>query len=275
MRLVRIGVGSVSVKVGDFTGNAARLREVIEEARGQGVNLLVTPELGISGYSLEDRVWWPDIARRSWDAVQRLAEACDGISAFVGLPVHHESMMYNGAALLHNGEVRGLVLKKFLPTYSIFYEGRNWTAWHEGVTKINGVPAGDLVFRLPFGVVSAEICEDLWASKPPAQERVLAGAEIICNLSASPFTPRKNLQRSRLVRNAAENMACVYAYANLLGLDNSRLVFDGGGFVATPTAIVAEGPILSRSYSTLVSGVVNLDDVARARGENSTWRQVA
>ena len=275
MRLVRIGVAGVSVKVGDFAGNCARIEAIIEAARAKGCQLLVTPELCVSGYSLEDRVWWPDIARRSWQAVQRLAKACEGIHVFVGLPVHHDSMMYNGAALLADGAVHGLVLKKHLPTYSIFYEGRNWTAWHEGVTTINGVPAGDLVFRMPFGMVSAEICEDLWSAKIPAQGRVLAGAEIICNLSASPFTPRKNDQRRRLVRNAAEGLACVYAYSNLLGLDNSRLVFDGGGFLATPNGIVAEGTILEQSYWTLTTGVVNLDDISRARAENSTWRLYA
>lgn len=273
MRLVRIGVASVSVKVGDFAGNAERLRAVIEAAGEEGTHLLVTPELALSGYSLEDRVWWPDIARRAWDAVQELAARCHGITAFVGLPVHHDSMMYNGAALLHAGSVRGLLLKKFLPTYSIFYEGRNWTAWRQGVAAINGVPAGDVVFKLPFGLVSGEICEDLWSSKSPAQARVLAGAEVICNLSASPFTPRKNRQRRRLVLTSAQSLACVYAYANILGLDNSRLIFDGGGFLATPEGIVFEAPILQPEYWTLRTAVVDLDDVARARAENSTWRE--
>ncbi len=275
MRLVRIGVGSVSVKVGDFTGNAARLRALIAAARGQGCHLLVTPELALSGYSLEDRVWWPDIARRSWRTLLSLAEVCHGISVFIGLPVHHDSMMYNAAALLHDGLVRGLVLKKFLPTYSVFYEGRNWTAWSEGVTTINGVPAGDLVFRLPFGKVSAEICEDMWSPQTPAQNRVLAGAEIMCNLSASPFTPGKNLQRRRIVQTLAERLACVYAYANLLGLDNSRLVFDGGGFIASPNGLLAEGKTLSKEYWTLTTGIADLEEVGRARAENTTWRQYA
>jgi NAD+ synthase (glutamine-hydrolysing) len=275
MRLVRIGVAGVSVKVGDFAGNTARLREVVGAARDAGCNLVVTPELGISGYSLEDRVWWPDIARRAWDALEALAADTGDITVFAGLPVHHDSMMYNGAALLHDGAVRGIILKKFLPTYSIFYEGRNWTAWPEGSTTINGVPAGDLVFRTPHGAVSAEICEDLWSAKAPAQARVLAGAEIICNLSASPFTPGKNRQRRRLVLNAAEGLASVYAYANVLGLDNSRLVFDGGGFIATPDGVLVEAPILSHANWTLATGIVNLDDIARARAENSTWRQYA
>lgn len=275
MRLVRIGVGSVSVKVGDFTENARRLVAVIEEARRRGVHLLVTPELGISGYSLEDRVWWPDIAARSWRTLEEIAAQCENISVFVGLPVRIGSLMYNGAALIHNTRIMGIVLKKFLPTYSIFYEGRNWTAWNEGVTEVGGVPAGDLVFRLPFGAVSAEVCEDLWSAKSPAFARAVAGAEIICNCSASPFLPRKNVQRRRLVQNAAEHLACVYAYANLLGCDNCRLVFDGGGFIATPDGVAAEGPLLSREPWTLADGIVDLDDIGRARAENSTWRQGA
>lgn len=275
MRLVRIGVASISVKVGDFAGNCERLRAAIDAARDAHVHLLVTPELGVSGYSLEDRIWWPDIARRSWDALQDLAPACKGITVFVGLPVRLRSMMFNAAALIHDGDVKGCVLKKYLPTYSIFYEGRNWAAWNNGVADLHGVPAGDLVFRLPFGLVSAEICEDLWSANQPAHARVVAGAEIICNLSASPFTPRKNQHRRRLVEHAASSLACVYVYANLLGCDSSRLVFDGGGFVATPEGIAAEGELLSTAYWTLSTGIVDLDDISRARAENSTWRQAA
>lgn len=275
MRLIRIGSAAVSVKVGDFTGNLARLREAIAAAQEAGVHLLVTPELCLSGYSLEDRILWPDIARRSWTALHELAEHCGGISVWVGLPVQHRSMMYNAAALVHDGRVRGLVLKRFLPTYSIFYEGRNWAGWEAGVDTINGVPAGDLVFRLPFGMVSAEICEDMWAPNPPARERVLAGAEVICNCSASPFTPLKNDTRKRRVQQAAENYACVYAYANLLGLDNSRIVFDGGGLVVTPEGVQAEGDLLSTRPWTLTHAVVDLDEVKRFRSENTTWREYA
>jgi NAD+ synthase (glutamine-hydrolysing) len=275
MRLVRIGVAAVSVKVGDFAGNAGRLREVIGEAKAQGVHLLVTPELCLSGYSLEDRIWWPDIARRSWQSLLELADHCEDISVFVGLPVRIDAMMYNAAALIHDGSVRGLILKKYLPTYSIFYEGRNWAAWRSGTTEIHGVLAGELIFDLPYGKVSAEICEDLWSTNSPAHARVRAGAEIICNPSASPFTPLKNEQRRRLILGASNSLACVYAYSNLLGCDNSRLVFDGGGFIAGPDGVIAEGQVLSKEYWTLTTGIVNLDDVSRVRSENTTWRQEA
>ncbi|NUM54904.1 MAG: NAD(+) synthase [Candidatus Hydrogenedentes bacterium] len=272
MRLVRIGVAAVSVKVGDFAGNAARLKAIIAEAKRRKVHLLVTPELCVSGYSLEDRVWWPEISRRSWESLLDLAKACKGITAFFGLPVRIDSLMYNAAALVHDGKLRGVILKKYLPTYSIFYEGRNWTAWRRGVTEAGGVPAGDLVFDLPFGKVSAEICEDLWSTNSPAHARARAGAEIICNASGSPFTPLKNEHRRKLILGASSSLACVYAYSNILGLDNSRLVFDGGGIIATPEGVVAEGPLLSKQYWTLTTGIVDLDDIARQRSENTTWR---
>ncbi len=275
MRLVKIGVAGVSVNIGDFAGNAARLREAIAAAQSEGVHLLVTPELAISGYSLKDRVWWPDIRRRSWDTLLRIAEHTAGLSVWLGLPVDMNSRIYNAAAFVHDGEVHGLILKKYLPTYNVFYESRNWSSWAGGVSECHGVPAGDLVFEVPYGKVSAEICEDLWSPYSPAYARVQAGAEIICNASGSPFTPLKNDLRKRLVLNSAAGMACVYAYSNLLGLDNSRLVFDGGGVIATPDRIIAEGPILDSLPWTLTTGVVDLDDIARVRAENSTWRRDA
>ena len=273
MRLVHIGTAAISVKVGDFAWNTGRLRAVIEAARERSVHLLVTPELGISGYSLEDRICWPDIARQSWAALNELAPACEGIGVFVGLPVRVGPLVYNAAAFIADGKICGLVLKKFLPTYSIFYEGRNWSAWKGGCTEINGVPAGDIVFDLPYGMVTAEICEDLWSARSPAWERVLAGAEIVCNPSASPFTPLKNDERKRLVRSAATRLKSVYAYVNLLGCDNSRLIFDGSGFVATPEELLCEIEILSKRSWKLSSAIVDLDDLLRIRSENSTWRE--
>ncbi len=275
MRLVKIGVASVSVKVGDISGNGARLREVFEAARAQGVHLLVTPELSLSGYSLEERVLWPGIARRCLEELDLLAGDTAGLAAFVGLPVYMNSRMYNGAALVYDGALRGVVLKKDLPAANIPYEGCNWTPWRQGATEICGVPAGDLLFKLPFGSVSAEICGDLQFAGTAAGERVPVGAEILCNGGASPFTPFKSEQRRRQALGAADGLACAYACANLLGGDSGRLVFDGVGFIATPDGIVAEGPLLSKDYWTLTTGVVDLDDIARVRAENPAWPQNA
>src|SRR5690554_3542698 len=103
MRLVRLGVASVSVKVGDFKGNRERLTQVIEEARRREVHLLVTPELAISGYSLEDRIFWPDITLHSWKTLHELARVTEGIGVFVGLPIRLGAMIHNATALVYDG----------------------------------------------------------------------------------------------------------------------------------------------------------------------------
>ena len=275
MRLVKVGTSAVSVKVGDFRRNTENLCEVIEKAKDEHIHLLVTPELAISGYSLEDRLFWNDIVEHSWTSLLQIAEHTDGISVFVGLPVQKESHLFNATAFVCNRKVHGLILKKYLPTYQVFYEGRYWSSWIVGTTEIHGVPAGDLIFELPYGLVSAEICEDVWASHPPSADRAIHGAEIICNLSASPFNPLKNQLRKQLVLTDALRLKIVYIYSNLLGSDNSRLIFDGGGIIATPEGSLLTGPILSNKRWTLTSTVVDLDETTRIRKENSTWKAEA
>jgi len=275
MRLIKVGTSSVSVKVGDFQRNTKNLCEVIETAKKEKVHLLVTPELAISGYSLEDRLFWDDIIEHSWQSLLRIAEHTEGIGVFVGLPVQKESYLFNATAFVCNKKVHGLILKKYLPTYQVFYEGRYWASWGGGTTEIHGIPAGDIIFELPYGLVSAEICEDIWSSHAPSEDRAIHGAEVICNLSASPFSPLKNQLRKQLVLTSAMQSKVFYIYSNLLGCDNSRLIFDGGGFIATPEGSVVCGPILSNKRWTLTISVVDLNEVTRLRKENSTWKAEA
>jgi len=272
MRLVKIGVGCVSPRVGDLSGNRILLEQLIEHAREVGVTLLCTPELGISGYSLDDRVLWDDFPDRCFDEVVRLAPRCTDIDVFVGTPIHDESRIYNGLALLSGGDVVGITLKQFLPNYGIFYEGRQWTGWSHGTTRIRGLPAGELLYRLPYGIVGAEICEDAWSVNAPSRKLALHGAEIIVNGSASPFTAGKQARRRRIVAGAADALMAAYAYANLLGCDSSRLVFDGGGMIAAPGHKLTEGERLSPASWTLTTAVVDLDALQSQRTANSTWR---
>ncbi len=275
MRLVKVATSGVSVKVGDFQRNTKNLCELIETAKKEKVHLLVTPELAISGYSLEDRLFWDDIVEHSWESLLQIAKHTEGIGVFVGLPVQKEAHLFNATAFVCNKKVYGLILKKYLPTYQVFYEGRYWSSWGGGTTEIHGIPAGDIIFELPYGLVSAEICEDIWSSHSPSTDRAIHGAEIICNLSASPFSPLKNQLRKQLVLTNAMRIKVVYIYSNLLGCDNSRLIFDGGGIIATPEGSLVWGPILSNKRWTLTTTVVNLNEVTRLRKENSTWKTEA
>lgn len=275
MRLVRIAAASVSVKVGAFEENLAVLQQVAAAAAAEGVALLCLPELCLSGYQLEDRVQWPEVAEMSWRCLQELARCAPETALWAGLPVDLDGLLYNGLALLWGGAVRGVVLKRFLPSYSVFYEGRNFTPWRgRSPAECRGVPAGDLLFRLPFGDLSAQICEDAWVW-PQENLPLLLRAQVLANASASPFSLFKPEQRRRIMLDTADRMCCHYLFSNLVGLDSARLVFDGGALVATPDGLAAEGPLLHREPWRLVGAVVDLDDVVRRRSENTTWREAA
>ncbi len=275
MRLVRIGAASISVKVGAFKSNLERIKEVIRRAVEEEVSLLCLPELCITGYMLEDRVQWPEVSERAWDALSEIARLFPEIAVFSGLPVRINGILYNGLALTYGGEPRGIVLKRFLPSYDVFYEGRNFTPWRGTRNlEVNGIQAGDILFKLPFGNVSAQICEDAWIW-PQENLSLLLKAEVLCNASASPFTLFKEEKRRRLILSAAEKMLVYHAFANLVGLDSARLVFDGGALIASPEGIVAEGPALHKEPWRLVTCVADLDEVTRMRSENTTWREAA
>ena len=157
-------------------------------AAAEGVALLCLPELCFSGYQLEDRVQWPEVAEMSWRCLQELARCAPETALWAGLPVDLDGLLYNGLALLWGGAVRGVVLKRFLPSYSVFYEGRNFTPWRgRSPAECRGVPAGDLLFRLPFGDLSAQICEDAWVW-PQENLPLLLRAQVLANASASPFS---------------------------------------------------------------------------------------
>ncbi len=272
MRLVKIGVACVSPTVGDLAGNRALLEAVIDAAREQGVNLLVTPELVVSGYSLGDRVLWEDFPDRCFAEVQSLANRCVDIDVFVGTPVRDGGRLWNGLVLCSDGHPVGITLKQRLPNYGVFYEARQWTGWTGGATTVCGLPAGKLIYELPYGSVGAEICEDLWALDAPSRKLALHGAEIVVNGAASPFIAGMQARRRRLLRGNLEATLAVYAYANLLGCDSSRLVFEGCGMIAGPSGLYREAPRLSPEPWTLTTAVVDLDEVASQRTANNTWR---
>ncbi len=273
MRLVRLAASSVSVKVGAYRDNLALLREVVRAARDQGVSLLCLPEMCLTGYMLEDLVQWPQVTERAWESLEALAEETGETAVFAGLPVRVGGLLYNGLALLWRGKARGVTLKRFLPSYSVFYEGRNFTPWRGRETvEVKGLPAGDLLYRLPFGDVAAQICEDAWVW-PQENLSLLLEAEILCNASASPFSLFKPDLRRRVIQSTAERMICQHVFSNLVGLDSARLVFDGGAMVAGPQGIAAEGPLLHPEPWKLVTAVVDLDEITRLRSENTTFRE--
>ena len=271
MRLVQVALASVNAKVGAVHANTTRAVGLALRMAGEGVTVGVFPEQLLGGYAPEDLVQWQRFVEAQWEALQRFARETAGARTVfvVGVTVAHEGLRFNCAAVVAGGRVLGLVPKEKLPTYNVFYEGRTFTPGAAGMDVLHrGVPLGDLVFEFDFGVLGAEVCEDLWSPEGPLRRRTFAGAELVVNLSASPFRVGVHGSRRELVSQRAADCQVTLAYANLVGA-NDGLVFDGGGFLNQNGKMVLEAPRFREGYA---AAVVDLDRTARLRGEATTWR---
>ena len=229
------------------------------------------PEQIVGGYMPEDLVQWRGFVDGQWYELERFARETAGLElvSILGAALWMEGLRYNCAVVVAAGEIIGVVPKQKLPMYSIFYEGRTTSAGLPLETgEINGVPFGDLIFRFDFGTIATEVCEDLWSPDGPMKRRAFAGAELVCNISASPYRIGVNETRRELISTRAGDCQCTVAYVNLFG-SNDGLIFDGGGFVNQNGKSMLVADRFRRGFSTQV---VDLDRTMRLRAENTTWR---
>jgi NAD+ synthase (glutamine-hydrolysing) len=226
--LLRVALAQINPTVGDIDGNAAKIAERIAEARDQGAALVVFPELTLSGYPPEDLLLKTSFLDRVSGTLAELAAQTRGIVALVGFPESAEDV-YNSAAVLADGEVAAVYRKMYLPNYGVFDEQRYFQSGAEaGVFELNGIPIG------------ITICEDIWEPGPPAMTEALAGAQVIVNLSASPYRVGYGHGRERmLIQRAVDNLAAV-VFVNTVG-GQDELVFDGHS-----VAVDQDGRILAR-----------------------------
>jgi len=226
--LLRVALAQINPTVGDIDGNAGKIAERIAEAREQGAALVVFPELALSGYPPEDLLLKPSFLDRTAVALGELAAQTRGIVALVGFPEAAEDV-YNAAAVLADGEVAAVYRKMYLPNYGVFDEQRYFQSGAEaGIFELNGIPIG------------ITVCEDIWEPGPPAMTEALAGAQVIVNLSASPYRVGYGHGRERmLVQRAIDNLAAV-VFVNTVG-GQDELVFDGHS-----VAVDQDGRILAR-----------------------------
>lgn len=192
---VRCASATVDIKVADTDYNTSNIIKAIEDAAQNDIKLIVFPELCITGYTCGDLFLQKILIDSAKDSLIKIAKATENldITAVVGLPYVAEQTLYNCAAVVNGGRIKGLVPKLNIPNYAEFYEARHFTAGKNEVTyvNINGeeVPFGaNILFKTDACedfVLAVEICEDLWTAMPPSVNHALAGATIIANLSAS------------------------------------------------------------------------------------------
>lgn len=232
---LRVATACPEVNVADVKTNIERIGELYQQATENGTALVVFPELSVTGYSLGDLVQQNALLRQALDGTFQLAELTSEKSTamVVGLPLRVGNGLYNCAAVLAEGQIKGFVPKKNLPTYGEFYEKRWYKTWEQSNIYLDNegqdIPFGnDLLFDIAGVTTGVEICEDLWVADPPSVEKAQQGALVIANPSASPELVGKAAYRRQLVAMQAARLMSGYIYAGCDWTESTMDVVMGG-----------------------------------------------
>ena len=257
--MIRLALSQINVTVGDLAGNRDKILDHIHRARDLGAHIVVFPELAIPGYPPEDLLFKPRFIQSNLDVLNELVRATQGVAAVFGFVDRHDDI-YNAAAIACDGRLIDVYHKTYLPNYGVFDEDRYFQSGKTaGVYRLNGIT---------FGVT---ICEDIWYPGGPAREQALAGdAEVLINISSSPFHDGKELLREQMIATRATDNSAVLAFCNLVG-GQDELIFDGGSLI-----VDQEGRIIARSprfEEDLLVADVDVEAVFRNRLHDSRRRK--
>lgn len=284
---MRLACAVPPVRVGDVKKNTADICEFIRKADQRNCDLVVFPEMALTGYTCAD-LFFQEALLNGVKAGLREIAACSaqhpGLIVAVGLPAAIGGQLYNCGAILSGGRARGLAVKTFIPNYNEFYERRWFSSSEEltrdcvdsaelGLEESYAVPVGrDLLFRAGDGaLVGLEICEDLWTPLPPSTMLAINGAEVVVNLSASDEAIGKRAYRKGLVRHQAAACNCVYAYCSAGASESTQdLIFSGHSIIAENGTILAENQEPIASDYLLVQDV-DLGKVRADRRKNKSF----
>ena len=226
---MRLALAQIDTTVGDLAGNERRIVDRLDEARDAGARLVLFPECAVSGYPAEDLLLKDHFLADCRASVERIAEHTDGVVAVVGFPERAHDV-FNAAAVLADGEVRAIYRKMHLPNYGVFDEVRYFQGGEQpALIEVDGT------------LVGLTICEDIWQPGPPASIEALAGAQLVVNISASPYEHGKPRRREGMIVQRARDYVAAMAFCALVG-GQDELVFDGHSFVCDH-----DGTILARS----------------------------
>jgi NAD+ synthase (glutamine-hydrolysing) len=273
---LRVAAATPALRVADCAYNVEQVLALLRHAEEQAVAVAVFPELCLTAYTCADLFQHPTLQQGALAALARLLEA--GASAFsglaiVGLPLAVDDQVFNCAAVLCRGRLLGVVPKSFIPNYKEFYEGR----WFAAAVTARSREVNVLGTRVPFGtdrlfaagdveglVVGVEVCEDLWVPSPPSSSQALAGAIVLCNLSASNEVIGKAAYRRQLVANQSGRCLAAYVYSSCgVWESTTDVVFGGHSLIAENGTLLAEAKRFSREPSLLVADV----DLERLRAD--------
>lgn len=251
MRKYRIGGATVNQTPLDWTGNIARLKSVLKEARAEGLEILCLPELCVTGYGCEDLFLSEWLPQKVLSFLPELLEETSGLLTTLNVPVRHNGLLYNCSVIVHDKKILGVYAKQYMALDGVHYEPRWFNPWPVGrIEEIDlfgqKYPIGDLTFDFKDWKIGIEICEDAWrGASRPACRLMEKKVNLILNPSASHFAMQKTLSRIELVESSSKDFNCTYVYANLLGNEAGRMIYDGEIMIAQRGEILLRNELLS------------------------------
>lgn len=268
---MKIGGATVNQIPLDWRNNTQNIIDAIAEARRQHIRILCLPELCITGYGCEDMFLSEWVPARAWEELLIIRDHCQDIAVGVGLPVRIGEITYNGACLIDNGKILGISFKQNLARDGVHYEPRWFNAWESNVVvdlERHGevVQAGDLIYNVDGIRVGFEICEDAWRKHDrPGFRLCKRGVDVIMNPSASHFAMVKSVLREQeVVIEGSQNFRCAYVFANLLGNEAGRMIYDGDIIIGQLGRLLAVNKRLSFQRFQVLATEVDVKDASRS-----------
>ncbi len=277
MKLIKVAAAVLNQTPLDWEGNRSRIIRAIADARSRGVQVLCLPELCISGYGCEDAFHSPGTYRTAREVLLEILPETEDVIVSLGLPVWHAGGLFNTACLVADRRLLGFVAKQNLANEGIHYEPRWFRAWPKKVCadiEWDGrrYPLGDLVFDCGGVLLGFEICEDAWVGDRPGADLARRNVDILLNPSASHFAFGKHEIRQRFVLEGSRALHVSYVYANLVGNEAGRAIYDGDAMIASEGRLQAVGPRFSMTDYHITSAVVDIDVTQTNRARSGSFR---
>jgi NAD+ synthase (glutamine-hydrolysing) len=278
MKLLHIAAAVLNQTPLDWQHNTRNIRRTIKSARELGVTALCLPELCITGYGCEDAFLGVNTHERAWKILTELLPETHGMVVSFGLPILHQNTLFNCAAVVVDGRLIGLTAKRFLAGDGIHYEPRWFKPWPTGVRDEfiapdgTAVPIGDIHFDIGNIRIGFEICEDAWVANRPGAALALHSIDLIFNPSASHFAFGKLEVRKRFVIEGSRAFGVSYLYANLLGNEAGRAIYDGGALIASGGKLVAAGPRFSFADFKITDAIVDVDATRMSQARTASFK---
>ena len=282
---LRVGAASPKLKVADCDYNTAEIKQVIERAQQENVQILCFPELCITAYSCGDLFFQKALQEKALESLHELVrfmKVQTSLIILVGLPLRIKNSLYNVAAVISHEGILGIVPKTYLPNNNEYYEKRWFTPGSElgsCMVEIDGedvpVSSDGMIFRTPFGNFGVEICEDLWMPIPPSSQLAMQGAELIFNLSASNELVGKHAYRKALVEQQSARCHAAYIYASVgVGESTTDVVFSGACLIAENGALLVESDRFSLESGMIIADI-DVEALRHDRLQNSNFEAMA